>query len=193
MERVAAFLFRHRGLVPVLPIAIALVWAEPRAPWLGIGIAAMAAGEGVRLWGTAHLGMTARSRTPQAGKLVTRGPYAHTRHPLYWGNLLISAGFAAATGAGWPWFPGGVGILFAALYSRHALREEAALAAAHPEPYAAYRSRVPRWRWRAAPARVSDAGDPGEPSLRRAIRVEAETINAEVLLLAALWVRERVL
>ncbi len=186
-----AWLFRYRGWVPVPAIAFALIAADPTRAGLIAGLGLMAAGEAVRLWGAAHLGRTARSSRPLATKLVTRGPYALTRHPLYWGNFALTTGFALASGAGLPWFPVLAAALFALLYGGHARREEAALAAAFPELWDVYRRRVPAWRWRLRPARSPAGGEPGEPSLRRAFGVEALTLNAEFWLLAALWFRGR--
>lgn len=191
MEAVGARLFRHRGWVPVPLVLYALFAADPRLPVAVAGLVLMAAGEGLRLWGAAHLGRTARSSRPRAAKLVTSGPFAHTRHPLYLGNFALATGYALATGAGYPWFPAVVAAGFVGLYAGHARREEQALAAAHPGPYARYRAAVPAlgWRWRGA--RVAGAGEVGAPGLRRALRVEGWTLHAEAWLLLALWARVR--
>jgi protein-S-isoprenylcysteine O-methyltransferase Ste14 len=186
---IGARLYRHRGLVPVLPIAYALWAADPRPGLLATGGALMAAGELLRLWGAAHLGGTVRSSRPRAGKLVTTGPYAFTRHPLYWANFALTVGFTLLTGAGWPLFPAIVAAAFAVLYTGHARREERALAGAFPAEAAAYRRAVPAWGGRWRPARVPGVGETGRPGLREALRVEALTLNAEFWLLAALWAR----
>jgi protein-S-isoprenylcysteine O-methyltransferase Ste14 len=150
----------------------------------------MALGEGLRLWSAGYLGMTARSRAPRAGKLVTAGPYAHTRHPLYTGNLLLVTGFAVLSGAGWPWFPAVMAVAVTLLYARHAGREEAVLAAAFPAEHAAYRQEVPRLGWRLRPGRVPGIRDEA-PSPGRALRVEALTLNAIFWLCLAVWIRTR--
>lgn len=186
---VGAVLFRYRGWVPVVPIAFALGLARYRPAGLATGLALMAAGEGLRLWAAAHLGRTARSARVRSGKLVTTGPYAHTRHPLYLGNLALVAGFALASGAGWPWFSPAAAALYVALYRGHARREEAALARAFPAAFAAYRARVPGRGWRLRPARVSGAGESRPATLARAASVEVLTLNAEVWLIAALAAR----
>jgi protein-S-isoprenylcysteine O-methyltransferase Ste14 len=186
-----ALLYRHRGLVPVLPIVYALWAADPHRPWVMAGATLMALGEALRLWAAAHLGKTARSSRPRATKLVTRGPYAHTRHPLYWANFALTMGFTLMSGAGRPWFPPVVGLGFLALYVGHARREERALGAAFPAEAAAYRAAVPGWRWRLRAARAEEAGETGRPGLRKALAVEALTLNAELWLLLALWVRSR--
>lgn len=182
-----AFLFRHRGLVPVIPILYALIAARPSGPALGIGLGLMALGEALRLWAAAHLGNTTRSSRVRAEKLVTGGPYAHTRHPLYWGNLALVGGFCLASGAGRPWFPLLAALGFVLLYRTHAMREEAALREAFPREYAVYAVQVPRFRWRFPARPAGPAGDPGDPSWRNAFWVELGTLHAELWVLFLLW------
>lgn len=192
-DAVWAWTYRHRGTLAVLPVAYALIAAKPTREGLLAGALLMGAGEGLRLWAASHLGPTTRSSAPLAGKLVTRGPYAHTRHPLYLANLLLTLGYALAAGAGRPWFPALIAILFAGIYQGHARREEAALARAFPEEAAAYRTAVPALGWRLRPARVREAGTTGNPSLLRGLRVEAWTLHAEAWLWVLLWARTRFL
>lgn len=185
-----AWLFRHRGWVPVPALLYAVIAAHPRSAGVAAGLALMLLGEGIRLWGAAHLGLTARASSPRAVKLVTGGPFARTRHPMYWANLTLVAGFALVSGAGWPWFPAACVLLTVLLYRAHAHREERALAGAFPEAYGRYRQEVPFWRWRGRAAGVPAAGDVGAPGWRRALRVEALTVNAIVWLLIAVAVRQ---
>jgi protein-S-isoprenylcysteine O-methyltransferase Ste14 len=189
--KIGEALYKHRGLVPVIPILYSVVAADPRTHLLIVGLCLMALGEGIRLWAAAHLGLIARSSSPRAIKLVTSGPYAHTRHPLYWGNFCLTLGYCMASGAGSPWFGIVVTLGFFALYSGHARREESTLAVAFPDEYEVYRKRVPGFLWAPKPRTVPAAGDIGTPSIRRALRVEALTLNAEFWLLVALWARVR--
>ena len=190
-ESVVGGLYRYRGWVPVLPILAALIWADPRRPWWMIGLGAMIVGEALRSWAAAHLGIAARSSRPLSHKLVTSGPFAHTRHPLYWGNACLTLGFVTATGAGWPWFAASSGLGFALLYGMHAGREERALSVAFPAEYARYRASVPAWHWRVRPARVAGAGEASHSSWPRALHVELGSIHAEIWLLILLWLRVR--
>jgi len=190
-DSVARKLYRYRGWVPVLPILAALIWADPRRPWWVIGIGCMFVGEALRCWGAAHLGLAARSSRPLSHKLATSGPFARTRHPLYWGNACLTLGFVTTTGAGWPWFVGITGLTFLILYVTHARREERALARAFPDEHAAYRAQVPAWWWRLVPARITGAGEVVSPSLSGALRVELGSIHAELWLLILLWLRVR--
>jgi protein-S-isoprenylcysteine O-methyltransferase Ste14 len=106
--------------------------------WLGLGLCL--AGFGFAIWARAHLGrnwgmpMSLR----QGHELVTSGPYAYARHPIYTGILLAMIGSVLARGLAWLLlFP----IAFAYfLYS--ARTEEKMLLAQFPEAYAAYRRRT---------------------------------------------------
>ena len=103
----------------------------------------------------------------------------------------IEQGYTLATGAWFPWFPLVVAVVFPLLYGGHARREERVLANAFPMPYEDYRREVPGFGWRLVRARIAEQGETGAPSWKRALRVEALTLNAEFWLLVALWIRSR--
>ena len=79
-------------------------------------------------------------------RLLTAGPYAGCRNPMYvaWG--LIHLGVAVTAGSGWTMVA--VPAAAAAVH-REVLREEARLAVAHGTEFERYRSSVPRYlpRW----------------------------------------------
>ncbi len=98
---------------------------------LGVGLAAM-------LWALGALG-TNISVVPQAREVVTHGPYARVRHPLYAAELLNVVGLCLGHAGPWPWV---VLVALVVLQVMRARREEALLAAELPG-YAEYRSRTP--------------------------------------------------
>ena len=69
---------------------LALCLARPDRTWLLCGIALVVPGQALRLWASGHL--------EKDRQLATGGPYSFTQHPLYLGNILISAGVAVASG-----------------------------------------------------------------------------------------------
>jgi len=75
--------------------------------------------------------------------LVTSGPYAWSRNPIYIGLTLIYTGLALAVNAWWAvvLLPGVLGILRYGVIAR----EEVYLAARFPDQYPAYYARVRRW------------------------------------------------
>jgi len=75
--------------------------------------------------------------------LVTDGPYAWSRNPIYFGMVLALAGVAVVLGTATPWLaiPG-----FAWLIQRRFIEmEEQKLEAAFGDAYRAYKARVRRW------------------------------------------------
>jgi protein-S-isoprenylcysteine O-methyltransferase Ste14 len=75
-----------------------------------------------------------RPEPKPGGQLVTRGPYAYVRHPMYLAVMLAMPGFCLGYGEGWRW------VALVALGIVLAIKmgiEEKAMAARHPD-YAAY-------------------------------------------------------
>jgi len=60
-------------------------------------LASVALGQGIRFWAAGSIGQY-RGETVGAATLVTWGPYALARNPLYLGNALIGTGWCALTG-----------------------------------------------------------------------------------------------
>lgn len=125
-----------------LPLPGASAYA---AIYSGLGAALISAGLALFAW---TLWVFWRHRTTvnpyrAASALVTRGPFAWSRNPIYVGDWLIYAGVMLWLGTAWP-------VLFAPLVwaiirygvIRH---EEAHLAALFGDDYTAYRARVRRW------------------------------------------------
>lgn len=75
--------------------------------------------------------------------LVSTGPFAYSRNPIYLGNLMIVGGIGLLAGSLWHI----VLILPLGLAIRHLaiLREEQHLAARFPDAWAEYAQRVRRW------------------------------------------------
>jgi len=74
-------------LLGAYALAGVLLWsARPDVVSMLIGLCVIAVGEGLRLWATGYLHKTE--------SLTVAGPYAHLRHPLYLGTLLIGTGLA---------------------------------------------------------------------------------------------------
>lgn len=110
---------------------------------LGVGLLAGGlglAGAAVRTF--REHGVNPDPRTP-VPTLVTQGPYARTRNPIYLGFTFASAGLACLANAGWCW-PSLLGVLV--VMQRGVIpREERYLAQRFGQAYADYCARVPRW------------------------------------------------
>jgi protein-S-isoprenylcysteine O-methyltransferase Ste14 len=145
--RLGGWLFRQRSWLPApLILALVLIPGQTRfsapACWT-IGAALVAAGEALRLWGVLHIGVISRTRSDRLGPLVSTGPFAIVRNPLYVGNVLLWAGFAVSARLLWL-APIAVALLG---FEYHAIVrwEEQLLHERLGPAYQAYALRVPRW------------------------------------------------
>jgi protein-S-isoprenylcysteine O-methyltransferase Ste14 len=146
-SRLGGWLFRQRTWLP-LPLAAALLLIPPESnaldPSLWItGALVVAIGEAIRLWAVHHIGAISRPRSDRLGPLVSSGPFAVVRNPLYVGNILLWAGFAIS--ANLVWFAPVAIVLLALEYHAIVRWEEGLLAERIGEPYTEYVARVPRW------------------------------------------------
>ena len=128
------------------PLPVTLSPAE-RAAALALGSMLLFAGLGFVLWGRLELGKlyfvsTGLGAQLFAGhQLVTSGPYALVRHPMYLGWILTGMGGLLIYQT-WTFVFIAVGFLGLAARAR---REEQALEAEFGVTYQAYRQRVPGW------------------------------------------------
>lgn len=183
--RAGAVLFRHRGWLPILFLGIPLVAPGAMSPQLWvIGLSLVFVGEAWRMWGVAAAGTSTRRRSRDVNRLVTYGPFARSRNPLYNGNFLIWMGFAVISGVFW-FLPVAI-VLFAIEYSLIVRFEEGVLESTFGAEYLAYKSRTPRW----IPG-ASSAPAEGEMDWPQAWRSEVSTFMQYVVLIVAFIIKSR--
>ena len=87
------FLFRNRSYTPLPFLLVMVVFARPQ-PWsLVVGFAVALLGEFTRASGVFFVGSETRvTGEVGASRLVTSGPFARVRNPLYLGNILMYLG-----------------------------------------------------------------------------------------------------
>jgi protein-S-isoprenylcysteine O-methyltransferase Ste14 len=147
ITRVGAWLFRRRTIIP-LPLALAVLLipesrGTARPVLVATGALLVTVGEALRMWGVRHIGTISRTRSDRLGPLVTSGPFALVRNPLYLGNVALWVGFAIS--ARLPWLaPVFVAVL---AFEYHAIVrwEERLLEERLGERYRTYAAQVPRW------------------------------------------------
>lgn len=106
--------------------------------WTGVALCVLGFGLAIsaRWYLGSNWGMPmSRKEQPE---LVTRGPYAFIRHPIYTGLILAMLGSAIGVNISWALMLVPVGAYF--IYS--ARREEAVMLQQFPEQYAAYMART---------------------------------------------------
>jgi protein-S-isoprenylcysteine O-methyltransferase Ste14 len=88
LDAVIAVLARRRVALGFLCGVAALVFAQPTARSIAIGMTIAAVGEWLRIWAAGHLN---KSR-----EVTASGPYRWVGHPLYLGSSIMGAGLAVA-------------------------------------------------------------------------------------------------
>lgn len=143
-----AFVFKHRGLLLALPAIALAIFGKPNVFSIALGLPLAFAGELLRCWAVGYSGVTTRGDAVTAPELVTAGPYAFVRNPLYAGNFVTAAGFAVAfTGRNepatrWALIAGSLAVM-AAVYLIIVPHEERFLQSQFGAAFERYRQRVP--------------------------------------------------
>jgi protein-S-isoprenylcysteine O-methyltransferase Ste14 len=160
---------------------------------LRVGIVLAVLGLAVRLWANGYVGChkvnVSRGRgDAKIGRLVTSGPYAFVRHPLYFGSFLLGAGACVIAGdviAGVVALAG-----FLIVYDRKMAQEEALLLEEVGATYRLYQAAVPRWlpTWRRYPYRSGRWSWRGVVASR-----EWKTVIWTLVLILAWYAREEAL
>ncbi|MFC1627551.1 methyltransferase family protein [Gemmatimonadota bacterium] len=167
--------FRQRGVTPVPLVVIIILFASPTPASMYPGLSLVIIGEIIRLWAVSYAGGATRTRRVGAYSLVTSGPYARTRNPIYVGNIFIYLGFAWAANIGLPWFALCILGFFGLQYYLIILLEEEKLKELFENEYQVYFASVPRLLPRIRP--YTSSSDK-EPSLVNALRPEISTLLA---------------
>jgi protein-S-isoprenylcysteine O-methyltransferase Ste14 len=193
-SRLGGWLFRQRTWLP-LPLAAALLLIpppsdEPGASFWIAGAIVVAIGEAIRLWAVHHIGAISRTRSDRLGPLISSGPFARVRNPLYLGNILLWTGFAIS--AQLVWLAPVVVVLLALEYHAIVCWEEGLLSQRIGDPYTRYIEAVPRWlpSWSTPP--ISSAPESlAKFSWRETLFSERGTLIAIAAGFLLLWLKAR--
>ncbi len=183
---VGRFFFKSRNFISA-PIFLFLVgvflweYENEEVIW-SFGPAVICAGEALRLWAMRHIGRSARTRKDKARRLVTTGPYAYTRNPLYLGNHIILLGFCILSELLW-FAPIALGICFI-FYSFIILYEEELLKQRFDEDYLRYMAETSRWIPFPKPANLF------RPEWREAFWRERSTIYGIIIAICIFGLKE---
>ena len=118
----------------------AQIYQASHALMAATGIVLVALGLAVAVWGRIHLGRNWGTPMSQREnpELVTGGPYAHVRHPIYAGIILAMVGSMIGHSIAWT-LPL---LLFGAYFIYSARREEEFMCRQFPEAYPDYMRRT---------------------------------------------------
>ena len=188
-EELRALVFKHRGAVLSVPAALLAAFGKPSAFSVAAGLPLALAGELVRCWAVGYSGVTTRGDVVEAPKLVTAGPYAYVRNPLYVGNFITALGFAIAftgknSSATKAALVGGSLAVMAGVYAMIIPHEEQFLRATFGADFDRYCEQVPALMPLAEPA-AEQAGQ-WEPSVIKDAESRTFTTFGAMLALLAL-------
>lgn len=142
-------IFGHRLWIGLAVVAFAALVVEPRAIFgvhQGMGIAASLAliglGLGLRAWAGGCAGAHTRRAVIEAPRLITGGPFAYVRNPIYLASVILGLGMVALIGD--PWLLGLYAGVFVLLYGAIVPAEEKFLREKFGAEYTRYCAHVPR-------------------------------------------------
>jgi len=120
---------------------VVLLLARPTPSSILLGLPLGFVGEAIRIWASGHIEKTK--------KLATGGPYAHARHPLYVGSVLLALGVGVASASLWVVLA--VAVYFLAFFPAVMREESDFLAKKFPEEFAKWATEVPAFWPRPTP------------------------------------------
>ena len=97
------FFFKYRSYTPLPFIVPLFIFGRPTILTLIIGFIISLFGEIIRLWGVSYAGGETRTTKVGASNLVTQGPFAYIRNPLYAGNMLLYFGVSIMANSLFPY------------------------------------------------------------------------------------------
>jgi protein-S-isoprenylcysteine O-methyltransferase Ste14 len=181
-------LFRFRSYTPIPFLVVMMIVGLPTFASILGGLLVVLLGESIRLWGVAIAGSETRTTGPVGGTfLITKGPFAYVRNPLYLGNILLY--FGAGIMANTPLLAVVAFGYFFLQYSLIVSLEEEYLRKTFTKEYADYCRAVPRF----FPAfRRYGGGGHEQPEIdwRRGLLSERRTLQAIgflTLVIVLLW------
>jgi len=181
-------IFAARSYTPIPFLIVMLLFARPTVTSLLAGFAIVLCGEALRFWGVSFVGAETRTTGNVGGTfLITSGPFALVRNPLYLGNMLLYAGTGVMSMALFPWLLVVAVVFFYLQYYLIVTREEEYLAERFGEEFEEYRRNVRRFIPRATPYRSSQP-PPRPTSVAEGLSSERRTLQAIVLVTAGIVV-----
>ncbi|MCB9218486.1 MAG: isoprenylcysteine carboxylmethyltransferase family protein [Ignavibacteriales bacterium] len=178
MKELAKILFKFRSYTPVPFVILMLVFYNGNLlSWI-IGLIILILGELLRFWGVSFAGSITRTTSSvKADQLVTAGPFAHVRNPLYVGNILIYLGFGIISLALFPYLQIIALVWFVFQYTLIVSIEEEFLESKFGQSYKDYKANVNRIVPKLKAYKPENAGVI-EPNYQKGLKSEMRTMQA---------------
>ncbi|MCC6866743.1 MAG: isoprenylcysteine carboxylmethyltransferase family protein [Ignavibacteria bacterium] len=140
------FFFKYRSYTPLPFLIPLLLYARPTITTIAIGLVFILIGEIIRFWGVSYAGSETRTTgKPGASNLITQGPFAFVRNPLYIGNIFLYFGVSIMSNSLVPYLQIVSILYFVFQYYFIILEEEAELKIIFGEKYKHYFENVNRF------------------------------------------------
>ena len=180
--------FTYRSYTPIPFLVVMVFFAQPTFVSLIVGVLIILLGEAIRFWGVSIAGSETRTTGEVGGTyLITNGPFAYVRNPLYVGNMLLYAGVGVMSMALYPWLLIVAVIWFYIQYTLIVSREEEFLRGKFGKEYKHYCENVNRFLPRLSPY-VAPNPPPKRVSTSEGLASERRTLQAIGLVTVALVV-----
>jgi protein-S-isoprenylcysteine O-methyltransferase Ste14 len=174
-------IFKYRSYTPVPFFIAMMILAKPTLLSLAIGLVIIIVGESVRFWGVSIAGSETRTTGAVGGShLITSGPFAYVRNPLYVGNMIIYAGVGVMSMALFPWLLIIASLWFLVQYRLIVSLEEEYLIRHFGLDFAVYKNHVRRFLPRLKKY-VSSTPPPRNVNPQLGLTSERRTLQAIVL------------
>ena len=178
--------FTSRSYTPIPFLIVMALFARPTPVSLALGFAIVLAGEFIRFWGVSIVGAETRTTGTVGGTfLITTGPFARVRNPLYLGNILLYTGVGVMSMALFPWLQIAAAIFFSVQYQLIVTREEEYLSVRFGPAYEEYCRHVRRFIPRLTPYR-SSSPPPKSVDVAEGFASERRTLQAILLVTGVL-------
>ncbi len=180
-------LFTYRSYTP-LPFLVLMLWFSNPTIWsLLVGFVIAVCGEFIRFWGVSYAGSETRTTGSVGGtQLVTSGPYAIVRNPLYIGNIFMYLGIGIMSNALMPYLQLVALVYFSFQYNAIIHVEEGYLSRTFPD-WEDYSSHVRRFMPRFTRFRGNGDLIPNFPRAARSERSSLIALSSVTVLLVVIY------
>lgn len=146
MKNLGNILFKYRSYTPLPFVFLMILFMNPTLLTIIAGFLILLIGESIRIWSVSYAGSETRTTSGVGGSnLVTQGPYAIIRNPLYWGNIMMYAGIGIMSNALFPILLIVAVVYFTFQYYLIIFNEEGYLRITYKENFETYCSLVHRF------------------------------------------------
>lgn len=184
------FFFKNRSYTPIPFLIPLFLFGRPTALTLTAGFLISLFGEIIRLWGVSYAGGETRTTKVGASNLVTQGPFAYIRNPLYAGNMLLYIGVSIMANSLFPYLQI-IGLVYFPIQYFYIIKdEEEFLRNKFKDKYDDYKSFVPSIIPNLKTYDISKQSKL-KPNLREAFRSEKrtfQTISSIMLMILLIYI-----